>query len=51
MEKPTILIPLEEYQRLTEDSIFLERLEEHGVDNWEGYSIAWEEIEKEQGME
>lgn len=34
--------------------LFLEALEQAGVDNWEGYSIAWEiyhEMLKEEGLE
>lgn len=30
----------QEYQRLKEDSDFLDALRLVGVDNWEGYSIA-----------
>lgn len=35
-----ITIPLTEYNTLTKDSIFLECLNEAGVDNWEGYDEA-----------
>jgi hypothetical protein len=37
-----VLVPTEEYKSLVEDSIFLGKLRAAGVDNWEGYEIAFE---------
>lgn len=43
------------YQMLMEDSIFLECLEVHGVDNWMGYAEAGDEfdriMEEEEGID
>ena len=39
-EETHIRISVEEYDRLLKDSCMLSALEEAGVDNWEGYSIA-----------
>jgi hypothetical protein len=36
----TVTIPRAEYDRLRKDSDTLTRLQEAGVDNWEGYDIA-----------
>lgn len=40
-----ITISQEEYDKLLEDSEFLNALLMAGVDNWEGYSIALEMLE------
>jgi hypothetical protein len=42
---PHITIELEEYEALLEDSKFLRALEAAGVDNWEGYEFAVEDVE------
>jgi len=47
MEK-TITITLEEYNRLVEDSEFLNALEAAGVDNWEGYDEACCAVDEEE---
>jgi hypothetical protein len=36
----TVVVIKEDYEELKRDSEFLEFLEAHGVDNWEGYSDA-----------
>lgn len=38
----TVTISKEEYDKLLEDSIFLNCLERAGVDNWDGYEVAQE---------
>ena len=38
-----LLISTEEYKKLKKDQMFLECLQAHGVDNWDGYSDAQEE--------
>lgn len=42
-DKRTYEISTEEYESLLEDSVQLRLLEEHGVDNWEGYGEAMRE--------
>lgn len=37
----TITIPMAEYLNLVERDLFLSRLEEAGVDNWEWYHLAF----------
>lgn len=37
-----IVIPKEEYEMLRENDRFLDALEAAGVDNWEGYSTAYQ---------
>ncbi len=37
-----IVIPKEEYEMLRENDMFLDALQSAGVDNWEGYSIAYQ---------
>jgi len=37
----SITIIKKEFEKLKEDSKFLECLKGAGVDNWDGYSIAW----------
>ena len=41
MSEETITINRGVYYALKEDSRFLRELENAGVDNWEGYSIAY----------
>jgi hypothetical protein len=40
MEKEMVTITKAEYEKLLEDSDWLNCLEQAGVDNWEGYSVA-----------
>ena len=40
-----VMITKEEYDDLKNDSIVLAALRAAGVDNWEGYEIALEELE------
>ncbi len=40
-----VTIQQEEYDSLLEDSEFLQALQAAGVDNWEGYEFACEDIE------
>lgn len=42
---PTVVLTKEEYDKLVEDSEFLQALRNAGVDNWDGYSYALEELE------
>lgn len=42
----TVTIPKEKYDELVEDSEFLNALRAAGVDNWEGYGIAQDLLEK-----
>lgn len=44
----TIEIPKSEYEQLVKDSAKLNALEGAGVDNWDGYSIAMEQLSEEQ---
>ncbi len=37
-----IEIPFEEYDRLVDSENFLEALNQAGVDNWEGYDVAYQ---------
>lgn len=46
-EQKTITIPLEKYLELVERDLFLSRLEESGVDNWEWYHLALKDDEDE----
>lgn len=39
-----ILVPKGEYENLVEDQKRLRALEAAGVDNWEGYEIAFEDF-------
>jgi hypothetical protein len=39
--KETVTIPLVDYLSLLDDSLLLELLQGHGVDNWEGYGEAY----------
>ena len=38
----TICVTKSQYESLLEDSKFLEALRQAGVDNWDGYSYAFE---------
>jgi len=40
----TVTIPVEEYEDLLADSRVLAALQNGGVDNWEGYEFAMEEL-------
>jgi len=42
-----VTITREEYQALLKDQIFLQCLQNAGVDNWEGYSDAIQLMEEE----
>jgi hypothetical protein len=42
----TITIPKEEYDKLVRDAQWLQALENAGVDNWEGYDFAREELDE-----
>lgn len=42
---PEVTISREEYETLQHDSKVLEALFNAGVDNWEGYDFAMEEVE------
>ena len=45
-EEDIIRIPISEYSSLKKDVKFLRALEAAGVDNWEGYDIAQNYLEK-----
>jgi hypothetical protein len=45
MDEETVMITDARYQELLEAEDFLARLEAAGVDNWDGYSFAFEEVE------
>lgn len=40
--KEYVQVPAEEFDLIEQDSIFLGWLRSTGVDNWEGYSLAWQ---------
>lgn len=44
-EDGLVTIPTTLYKKLLEDSEFLDALRAAGVDNWEGYSYAFELLE------
>ena len=46
-----IVLSKEEYEKLMKEIAFLRCLEMCGVDNWQGYSFAWEMMETEYGYE
>jgi hypothetical protein len=46
-DEEVISISLSLFNQLTEDSYFLALLEAHGVDNWEGYHLACQELDEE----
>jgi len=48
MDNDFVTISVEEHIRLIERDKFLEALEYAGVDNWEGYSEAKREYNKEE---
>jgi len=42
MTSDTVTITKEEYELLKEDSEYLQRLEDAGIDEWEGFSaVTW----------
>lgn len=43
MAKAYVTLTAEEYKVLIEDQLLLEKLYDHGVDNWEGYGDALED--------
>jgi len=47
----TVTIAKSEYERLVKDSEFLGALEACGVDNWGGYSDAWDLMDEEEDAE
>lgn len=47
-ESETITILKAHYQELVEDSRFLKALQAAGVDNWEGYSYAFDYLDEEE---
>jgi hypothetical protein len=46
-DEKTVTISKEEYESLLEDSQFLAALRAAGVDNWDGYSEAFEYLDEE----
>jgi len=44
MSNETVTISKEEYDRLLKAEETLTALESHGVDNWDGYSDAMEDV-------
>lgn len=46
--EPTITIPLQEYLKFLHFQAKLEALEANGVDNWEGYDLAMEELQDQE---
>ena len=51
MAEEIVTISKKEYDQLKHDSLFLECLQEAGVDNWEGYYEARKELNKIEGKE
>lgn len=47
MDKETVTITKEEYESLKEDQLWLQCLENAGVDNWEGYDYARELMDED----
>lgn len=47
MNEKTVTISKEEYESLKEDALWLQCLENAGVDNWEGYDYARELLNEE----
>lgn len=45
----TVTITKSEYEALLQDSAMLGELEAAGVDNWEGYELALEDFNEEEG--
>lgn len=41
-----VTIPVSEYEALRRDSLLLAALEDQGVDNWSGYSDAYQAFSK-----
>jgi hypothetical protein len=48
MSEETVTITKKKYEKLLEDSRTLSRLYAAGVDNWEGYGLAFEDEEGEE---
>lgn len=46
MIEETVTISKKEYDELVKNSQFLECLRGAGVDNWDGYSCAWEMMDE-----
>ncbi len=47
MKEETVTIPKQEYNEMLNHIEFLNCLEACGVDNWDGYSDAWEMFDEE----
>jgi len=47
MGEETVTISKAKYKRLLDDQSVLRRLEAAGVDNWEGYSYAFDDEDEE----
>lgn len=45
-----VSVALEEWAALQEDSRVLSALRAAGVDNWEGYDVAMQELAEEEGV-
>lgn len=45
MAQKTVSVSIEELERLKENDRKLQKLIEHGVDNWSGYGEAMQELE------
>ncbi len=48
MNSETVTISKKEYDQLIKDSEFLEALRAAGVDNWDGYSYAFEILNEQE---
>jgi hypothetical protein len=48
MQEDDYVVPAKVYKQLLADSRKLQRLEDAGVDNWEGYDFAMEDCEDEE---
>ena len=44
----TVTISKEEYEKLLDDSNFLNKLYAHGVDNWSGFDYAVDDLEEDE---
>lgn len=51
MADDQVVISKKEYEALKNNNRFLDCLETAGVDNWEGYSLAWRFYEGEEDPE
>lgn len=43
---PVVSIPLGEYKQLKENSLFLEILQNNGVDSWDGYEYSQDDFQQ-----